>query len=163
MIPDADELDMVFFEDRLDRDEFFDVVQKQYGLLTPTYVYGFIGMENYCLLPETSETNRKNLLEEAERLGGTLKPPPGERQDHCGQLDYGDYSVFRIIGTQSWMAVVSSRSTTKQTGVFETEELALVWATEKSTEIMQELWNIRAQTIYLQTHPNLTIDRGQKP
>ena len=73
MIPDADEIDMVFFEDRLDREEFFDVVQKQYGLLTSTYVHSFAGLENYCLLPETSETNRKNLLEEAERLGGTLK------------------------------------------------------------------------------------------
>ena len=153
MIPDADELDMVFFEDRLDREEFFDVVQKQYGLLTPTYTHGFAGLENYCLLPETSETNRRNLLEEAERLGGTLKPPPGERQDHCGQLDYGDYSVFRIIGTQSWMAVVSSWLNTTQTGVFETEELALTWATQKSMEVMRGLWDTKAQTIYLQTHP----------
>ena len=151
MVPDADELHMVFFENRLDQAEFFDVVQRQYGLPKPACVSNFFGLNSYCLLPETSEINRKNLLEEAVRLEGKLTPSPGDRQDSYGQLDLGDYYVVQISGTQSWMATVSSRSPTEPTGTFETEELALSWANEKSMETMQELWNIRAQTIYLQT------------
>jgi len=63
-LPNVDERNMIFFENQLDQEEFFDVVQQQYGLPTPVCV------SNFCLLPETSEINRKHLLEDAERLGG---------------------------------------------------------------------------------------------
>jgi len=63
-LPDVDERDMIFFGNPSDQEEFFDVVQKQYGLPKPVCV------SNFCLLPETSEINRKHLLEDVERLGG---------------------------------------------------------------------------------------------